>query len=478
MGVRRGIGGIVGIVAAAAVLALPTTAQAIGWDGVKPYVNGGQSTADLQKLVYTPTDTSGIDPAYAAGQLSADGSPGLAQVYAHTNHQLYYKSNAKCAGARSAIDAADAQYTLAAWCFDGSEETSNRWLPQAVTTSQDAERSTGYDAGGDEVVTVWRQEALSDDRARCPGVPEDTARSVGLRATFIQRPYTDGTHSAFRHVLLVVPGAPNAAGLTFSPICDVHGGGASWFGPYLFVARHGSGVMVFDTRRTYLVPNDTTCGPDGATSTPNDVGQVTNPSGGAQLCAAGYRYVMFEVGSFHTSPAGCSTTPDDVDAGLCFSSLSLQWSGNQLVTAEYRGTADMTASGAPVRIVNWRMSDLVDRVQHGTSTPVTAASLATTNFEGIQGVVSRPNTATGHQEYFVARTLPGGHGSELWYEQDSDGVCPTPGTFVDDTESMAYWHDSAGNAHLWTLTEYANTRMLVRVYTKEYNGAPSGCPTQ
>jgi hypothetical protein len=43
---------------------------------------------------------------------------------------------------------------------------------------------------------------------------------------------------------------------------------------------------------------------------------------------------------------------------------------------------------------------------------------------------------------------------------------------------MAYWHDSAGNAHLWTLTEYANTRMLVRVYTKEYNGAPSGCPTQ
>jgi hypothetical protein len=43
---------------------------------------------------------------------------------------------------------------------------------------------------------------------------------------------------------------------------------------------------------------------------------------------------------------------------------------------------------------------------------------------------------------------------------------------------MSYWIDSDGNAHLWTFTEYANRRMLVRVYTKEYNDPPSGCPTQ
>lgn len=470
--------GVVGAAVVAAVVGLGTAAHAIGWDNVTPYVDTGKSTANLQKLVWSPADTSGIDPAYADGSLSADGSPGLAQVYSHTNHTMYYKTNSACADARSAIADADPHYTLAAWCFGGSDETSNRWLPQAVTSSQDAERAPGYDAGGDEVVAIWRQEALSDDRARCPGVPNDTARSAGLRVTFMQRPYTDGTHTAYRHVLLAVPGAPNAGGLTFSPVCDAHGGGLSWYGPYLFVARHGSGIMVFDTRRTYLIPNDTTCGPDHAKPTPNDVGQVTNPSGGTQLCAAGYRYVMFEVGRFHTTPSGCSTTPSSLTADLCFSSLSLQWSDRSLVTTEYRNTGDMTDSGAAVRIVNWPTADLIDRVTTGSTTPVSASKLAATNFEGLQGVVARPNPGDGDPEFFLSRTVPAGHGSQLWYEKDGDGVCAARGVFVDDTEAMSYWLDSAGNAHLWTLTEYANSRMLVRVYTKEYNDPPSGCPTQ
>lgn len=476
---RLGRAGVLVAAIAAVLLGASSPATAVPWDGVAPYVDSGKSTTGLQQLVWTPTDTSGIDPAYAAGRLAAEPTPGLGQVYAHTNHAVHYKSDAACADARAAISAADAAYTLAAWCFDGNDETSNRWLPQSVTTSQDAEQAPGYSAGGDEVVGVWRQEASSDDIARCPGLPADTARSAGLRATFLQRPYTDGTHGGYRHVLLVVPGASNGDGLTFGPVCDVHGGGVSWYGPYLFVAKHGSGVLVFDTRRTYLVPDDGACGPDHAAPTPNDVGQVTDPSGGSQLCAAGYRYVMFEVGSFHTTPSGCSTTPSALTADLCFSSISLQRSDDSLVTTEYRGTADMTASGAAVRIVNWPTATLVDRITTGSTAPVSASRLAATNLEGIQGVVARPDPAgSGHPEYFLARTVPGGHGSQLWFERDGDGVCASRGTFVDDTESMAYWLDSGGSAHLWTFTEYANRRMLVRVYTSEYNDPPSGCPTQ
>ncbi len=477
-------GGVRAAVGAALVLALVAAgspAQAVAWDDVTPYVDSGKSVTALQKLVWSPVpaaNLTAVDAAYTSGALAADGSPGLAQVYAHTDHQMYYKTASTCAGPKSAVAAADGAYTLAAWCFDGDEETSNAWVPQAVTSSQDAEQASGYSAGGDEVVALWRHEASADDRALCPSVPNDPDRSVGLRATFIQRPYTDGTHSAFRHVLLAVPGAPGAAGATFAPICDVHGGGVAWYGPYLFVSQHGAGVLVFDTRKTYKIPNDTTCGPNGAAPGTNDTGRITDPSGGTQLCAAGYRYVMFEVGSFHTTPSGCSTTPQSFTAELCFSSLSLQWSDDSLVTSEYRDSTDLSASGADVRIVNWSTADLINRISTGSASPVTATRLAAMNFEGVQGVVERPDAATGSPQFFVDRTLPGSDGSELWYEQDGDGVCAARGTYVQNAEDMSYWVDSSGNGHLWTFTEYAGRRMLVRVYTNEYNDPPAGCPTQ
>ncbi|MBY8881198.1 hypothetical protein [Actinacidiphila acidipaludis] len=474
--------GVLAVTALAAALTV-SSAFAVGWNDTAAYVDSGKSTAGLQQLVWSPQPSgnlAAIDAAYAGGQLTADGSPGLAQVFSHTNKRMYYKTDAECDSARSAVTAADAAYTLAGWCFDhtSDEASSNAWVPQSVTTSQDAERSSGYHAGGDEVVVLWRHEADADNRTRCPGVPDDSGRSVGLRASFIDRPYTDGTHGGLRHVLLVAPGAPNASGLTFSPVCDVHGGGVVWFGPYLFVAQHGSGVLVFDTRRTYLVPDDTTCGRDGAAPGVNDVGQVTNSSGTQQLCAGGYRYVMFETGRFVTTPTGCSTTPATLYAGLCFSSLSLQWSDNALVSAEYRDPADMTASGAGARIVSWSTADLLDRMNTGATTPVTATGLAETNFEGVQGVVSRPNPTSGRPEFFIDRTVPGNDSSQLWYEQDNDGVCPAEGTFIDNAESMSYWVDSSGDAHLWSISEYGNRRMLVRVYTKEYNDPPSGCPEQ
>jgi hypothetical protein len=64
------------------------------------------------------------------------------------------------------------------------------------------------------------------------------------------------------------------------------------------------------------------------------------------------------------------------------------------------------------------------------------------------------------------------------YEHDGDGVCAARGVYVDNAEQVSYWVDSDGNGHLWTFTEYANRRMLVRIYTNEYNDPPSGCPTQ
>jgi hypothetical protein len=467
---RIGRFGSVLAVAIGVVLAGSASAWAVDWDNVKPVVDSGKSTSALQKLVWSPTNLAPVDAAYAAGTLSANGSPGLAQVYSDTNQQMYYKSASQCSAAKAAISAADAKYTLAAWCFAGTDETSDAWLPQAVTSSQDAQQDPGYSAGGDEVVGVWRQAADASDRGRCTSVPDDAGRSVNLRATFIQRPYTDGTHSAYRHVLLV---APTTNGNVIAPICDVHGGGAVWYGPYLFVAWHGAGFKVFDTRRTYRIPYDTTCGAGGAAPGVNDIGVI-----GGRVCAAGYRYVMVQVGQFHTSAGGCSTKPASLDVGLCFSGISLQWSDDSIVSSEYRGPADMSASAASVRIVNWSTADLLDRITTGSTTPVTATRLATTNFEGVQGVVQRPNATSGRPEFFISRTVPGNDSSQLWYEHDGDGVCPANGVYVDNAEQMSYWVDSDGNGHVWTFTEYGNRRMLVRVYTKEYNDPPSGCPTQ
>jgi hypothetical protein len=463
----------IGVVLAGAVataLAGTATAWAVSWDNVTPVVDSGKSTSGLQKLVWSPANRAPVDAAYSAGTLSADGSPGLAQIYSHTNQQMYYKSASQCASAKAAVSAPDAKYTLAAWCFAGSDETSDAWVPQAVTSSQDAERSSGYSAGGDEVVGIWRQAANASNRGRCTSVPDDSGRSVNLRATFIQRPYTDGTHSAYRHVLLV---APAATGNVIAPICDVHGGGAVWYGPYLFVAWHGAGFKVFDTRRTYKIPYDTSCGANGGAPGANDIGVV-----GGRVCAAGYRYVMVQVGQFATTPSACSTTPGSLNAGLCFSGISLQWSDRSIVSSEYRNPSDMTASGVPARIVNWSTADLVNRITTGSTAAVTATKLATTNFEGVQGVMQRPNSTAGRAEFFISRTVPGNDSSELWYEHDGDGVCPAKGVYVDNAEQVSYWIDADGNGHLWTFTEYANRRMLVRIYTNEYNDPPSGCPTQ
>ncbi|MEW2290945.1 hypothetical protein [Streptomyces sp. NPDC047841] len=474
--------GVLAVPVLTVVLAV-ASAFGVSWDNVTPYVNSGKSTTALQQLVWSPqpaANLAAVDTAYAGGRLSADGSPGLAQVFSHPSSQMYYKTSTKCATPRPAIAAADAAYTLAAWCFDPTSDEAklDSWVPQSLTSSQDAEQYSGYKAGGDQMAVVWRHTADAGNRGRCPGVPDDSGRSVGLRATFIDRPYTDGTHGGFRHVMLAVPGVPNAAGLTFSPVCDVHGGGVVWYGPYMFVSQHTSGVLVFDTRRTYLIPDDTSCGPDRTSPGVNDIGQVTNASGTTQLCAAGYRYVMFEVGRFVTTPSGCSGAPTDLYTGLCFSSLSLQWSNDSLVSAEYRDPTGMTASGAGARIVDWSTADLLDRMNTGSTKPVTATGLAETNLEGVQGVVTRPNSSSGRPEFFIDRTVPGNDSSELWYEQDNDGVCPSKGTFIDNAESMAYWLDSSGNGHLWSMSENANRRMLVRVYTKEYNDPPAGCPTQ
>ncbi|MEH0842451.1 hypothetical protein V6U81_08685 [Micromonospora sp. CPCC 205711] len=457
----------------------PTSAYAVSWDNVTPYVDSGKSLTGLQQLVWQPADAAGlaaVDTAAAAGALT--GTPGLTQVYNDTNHQMYYKTHSNCSSARSAIAAADAAYTLAAWCFAGADETSDAWIPQSVTSSQDAAQQAGYVPGSDQVVGLWRQAAAADNRVQCPGVADDPEASVGLRASFIQRPYTDGTHSDYRHVLLVTPTAPNPDGLTFKPICNVHGGGVTWYGPYMFVAVTSGKIMVFDTRRTYRIPAETTCGPNHAASSVNDVGQIANPSGGTQLCAGGYRYVMFRVGTFTTTGDRCSRTPTSFYSNLCISGLSLQWSDNSLVVSEYRSADDMTAASYDVRIVNWPTDTLINRIDTGSTTPVSATRLAGTNFQGVQGVVQRPNSTSGRPEFFVARTLPGTDGSELWYEHDGDGVCASRGVYVDNAEAMSYWVSSAGDGHLWTFTEYKNRRMLVRVYTKEYNDPPSGCPTQ
>ncbi|WP_155369696.1 hypothetical protein [Catellatospora vulcania] len=457
------------------------TAQAVSWDNVTPHIDS-KSVTGLQQLAWSPIAAdrlAAVDTAYANGALTATGGPGLSQVYGDTNQQMYYKSHANCAQAKSVITAADAAYTLAAWCFAGSDETSDAWLPQAVTSSQDAAQRAGYTPGDDQVVALWRQAAATGNRARCPGVADDPEASVGLRATFLKRPYTDGTHSEYRHVMLAVPGAPNASGLTYTPVCNVHGGGVTWYGPYLFVSLTGSGILVFDTRKTYRVPADNACGANGAAPGVNDVGQVTGSDGVTRLCAGGYRYVMFQVGSFRSTPTGnCLRTPATIYANLCFSSLSLQWSDNTLVTSEYRTSSEMTDAPVDARIVNWPTDTMIDRMTSGSTAPVTATRLAATNFQGMQGVVEWPNATSGRPEYFVARTLPGSEGSQLWYEHDGDGDCPTPGVYVENAEAISYWVSSAGDGHLWTITEYKNRRMLVRVYTKEYNGKPSGCPTQ
>jgi hypothetical protein len=131
---------------------------------------------------------------------------------------------------------------------DYDDLTTEKWIPQGITTTADA-LDTGIYEGKDGFLVSWHRD---DDSA--------------VRVTFVNK--GDNT---YRHALLVQPDGTD----NFKNV-PIHAGGILWYGSTLWVVDTSNGLRVFDMSNIWQVGSG-----DG-------VGKTS--SGG--YSAAGYKYVI------------------------------------------------------------------------------------------------------------------------------------------------------------------------------------------
>jgi hypothetical protein len=111
--------------------------------------------------------------------------------------------------------------------WNADDEQTERWWPQGITTSADAD-DTGDVEGRRLLVTSWYSKTLRGS-------------NLGSRITVV-----DLDTLTYRHVLLVVPERTRAGDVELRPL-RVHAGGLVWCGPYLHVAGTQRGLFTCRT---------------------------------------------------------------------------------------------------------------------------------------------------------------------------------------------------------------------------------------
>ncbi|QGG41302.1 GNAT family N-acetyltransferase [Aeromicrobium yanjiei] len=186
------------------------------------------------------------------------------------------------------VPAEAAAYGMA---WQRTDEDTQRWFPQGITTSADAygpEPSGGTYEGHDVVLASWYGHGR-------------IGRRLGARISVID--WHDDEPPRYRHVLLVEP--RRLGPLHRLRRVRVHAGGIVWYGDHLFVAGSSAGLRVFRL---------------------DDVVRVRN-----RLRTGGYRYVLPQRTVY--------AAEHDGDAGpMTYSFLSLDRGGvgdDHLVAGEY-----------------------------------------------------------------------------------------------------------------------------------------------
>jgi hypothetical protein len=135
---------------------------------------------------------------------------GIAGVLAHLNRQA---TKARVPG--TAVDHG--------FRWNPDDQATERWWPQGITTSADADDAEDID-GRRLLVTSWYSKTLHDT-------------NLGSRITVV-----DIDTLEYRHVLLVLPERSADGSVTLKPLL-AHAGGLVWCGPYLHVAGTRRGLF-------------------------------------------------------------------------------------------------------------------------------------------------------------------------------------------------------------------------------------------
>jgi hypothetical protein len=411
-----------------------------GTQGDVVATSSGQFTMTWVDL-NTPAIRAAVDDANTRGALL--GSRTINQVLSGANRTLAYKTSSSCTSAKASIAKLDdAAHHVGAWCFDSGDQDAGRsldssdWVPQAVASSNEAVAG-GY-SGPAAVAVTWYQ-PRPDHTAGAMDDPQND------RVTFINSP-TSGNSSTYRHVLLVEPVVENGK-LNLRRV-KMHAGGIAWFGNIIYVASTGGGIRAFDIRRIFAVhTNKDTVGLD--TATPSD----------PNLYGESFAFVMLQVANYKKTDAACTRSPTVVNAGLCFSGVTVNRSASpvSLISYEYRTQAEMTAAKVGARIVHWPLDASTGLLTRATDGRVHSGKLFVTPTYQVQGV------SIDHATFFMSTSQSGG---TFYREVDGDGVAPVKSSWVQGAETVSFTTTSFGN-RLWSATEVPDKRMLFWVYTSE-----------
>ncbi|MFJ9964637.1 hypothetical protein [Streptomyces avermitilis] len=357
------------------------------------------------------------------------GNVGVHGVLQSANHPM--RNKADCAATEAAALPVEPTASRA-YCWDSGDATTQKWLPQSVTTSGDADNDGTW--GDDRVIlTGWTH---NDHKAGEPADDQGLARVAFIDAN-------DPDNLTYRWVLLV---APLSGGTDFGAVRS-HLGGMVWYQDKLIVtakngADHNNALFVFDMHRILRANVDSSA-----------VGKV---SGG--YAAHGYQYVLPAIGSYDLTGGTCTSGNDN--AIPCFASLSLDRTStpDSLVANEWFSSGGTQ----PARVWRYYYSTAASRtglLGSNSSDVVNADEAYETKAVGLQGVLSHKPSGASTPNWYVdyAPGSRGKHGT-LW-RQNKDGAraarCTTDQTTAcwgQHTESMSLWQETG---ELWTLTEWA-----------------------
>ncbi|MEU9882792.1 hypothetical protein [Streptomyces phaeochromogenes] len=403
-----------------------STSQAAGSDNPGP-LTSITSSSEVNKLQLHENLVSGTT--LDTLQSGMGGNVGVGAVLDSANHPM--RNKAECDATESAALPVEPTATRA-YCWDSGDATTQKWLPQSVTTSGDADNDGKW--GPDRVILAgWTH---NDHKAGEPADDKGLARIAFIDAN-------DPDNLKYRWVLLV---APLSGGNDFGAVRS-HVGGMVWYQDKLIVtakngADHNNALFVFDMNRILQADVNST-----------EIGKV---SGG--WSARGYQYVMPAIGSYNLTGGACSASNDN--AVPCFGSISLDRTStpDSLVANEWFSSG----GSEPARVWRYYYSTASDRtglLGSNASDNVNADEAYETKAVGLQGALSHKPSGASKADWYTGYA-PGTrdrHGT-LWRQNESTAKatkCGGGGSYAcwgQHTESLSYWQETG---ELWTLTEWA-----------------------
>lgn len=367
---------------------------------------------------------------------------GVAQVLASANHPMKSVTSGQCATREVAALPVNPRYS-SGYCWDTGDATTQRWLPQGLTSSGAADND-GLWGTNKVILSGWKSndKGFFDKYDDDPPAGEETefpnSRNL-TRVAFIDA--NDPAAMKYRWVLLVVP---TEGGANFDNL-GANIGGMAWFGDKLMITAKGddatnNALFVFSMKHILQ-----------ATVNDNAIGRV---SGG--YSAHGYQYVMPAIGSYALDTA-CGAA-----AGIsCAASMSVDRSAtpDSVVLNEWH------SSGAPKIGRTWSYplatpSEAGMPLKADASGYANVSRMYTADMSGVQGALWYEDPATGKRSWYMPKHRGGPGQQGIYYRRDAQDVTTTSCSGTDSagacwaahSQDMSLWWNSKT---VWSQTEWA-----------------------